>query len=352
MALLFKKIILILLPLIVMLSVYLVFDPFEVIYPYAVRYNDPNVSYNWDYNQVEMLLQNYEARKYDSFIFGNSRSMAFLCSDWVHHIDSPRTLHFAAAKEGVFGIHAKVMLLSRGKMPIRNALLVLDPWSLSLATNTPGFLYLKHPKTSGENLLTFHQTFFRSFIELKFFFGYLDYKLTGKVRPLFQDMFSEGITFDRVNGDKRLLGKEKSIEESPKAYYNSLGSTHQLYPRDLTTVHFADPVLSETHTRYLKEIRKIFDDNQTNYRLVISPTYDAKQLNPKDLAKITEIFGADRVHDYSGINQFTRDPHNYYENSHFRFRVGREIMDEIYATPLNPPTPLAPLDRGEAGGKP
>jgi hypothetical protein len=330
MAILFKKIILILLPLIVMLTVYLAFDPFEVIYPYKVHYNDPNIPYNWDYNQVEMLLRNYDARKYDSFIFGNSRSMAFLGSDWARHIDSPRILHFAAAKEGIFGIHAKVMFLSREKMPIRNALLVLDPWTLSLATNTPGFLYIKHPKTSGENLLTFHQTFFRSFIELNFFFGYLDYKLTGKVRPFFKDMFAEGITFDQVTGDKRLLGKEKSIEESPKAYYNNLATV--FYPRDLTVVQYADSEISETHTRYLKEIRKVFDDNQTDYRLVISPTYDAKQLHPKDLATLTKLFGKDRVFDYSGINRFTRDIHNYYENSHFRFRVGREIMDEIYTT--------------------
>ena len=35
-------------------------------------------------------------------------------------------------------------------------------------------------------------------------------------------------------------------------------------------------------------------------------------------------------YNYSGINRFTRDIHNYYENSHFRIRVGREIMDEIY----------------------
>jgi hypothetical protein len=326
---LFTTIILILLPLLIMLGVYLVFDPFEVVYPYEVHYNDPNIPYNWDYNQFEMLIRNYDARKYDSFIFGNSRSMAFLCSDWSRHIDSPRTLHFAAAKEGIYGIHAKVMYLSREKMPIRNALLVLDPWTLSLVANTPGFLYIKHPKTSGESLLTFHQTFFRSFIELKFFFGYLDYKLTGRVRPYFKDMFAEGITVDRVTGDKRLLDKEKSIEETPKAYYNNLAAV--FYPRDLTAAQDADPVISEIQVGYLKDIRKVFDENRTNYQIIISPTYDAKQLNPKDLAKITELFGADRVYDFSGINRFTRDIHNYYENSHFRIRVGKEIMDNIYA---------------------
>jgi hypothetical protein len=311
-----------------MIGVYLVFDPFEVVYPYKSHYNDPNIPYNWDYNQVEMLIRNYDTRKYDSFIFGNSRSMAFLCSDWARHIDSPRTLHFAAAKEGIYGIHAKIMFLSREQMPIRNALVVLDPWTLSLATNTPGFLYIKHPKTSGESLLTFHQTFFRSFIQLNFFFGYLDYKLTGRVRPFFKDMFAEGITFDRVTGDKRLLGKEKSIEDTPKAYYNNLGTV--FYPRDLTTEQYADAEISGIQAGYLKDIRKVFDDNRTNYQIVISPTYDAKQLNPKDLAILREIFGADRVYNYSGINRFTRDIQNYYENSHFRMRVGREIMDEIY----------------------
>ncbi len=279
---------------------------------------------------MDMLLRHYPERRYDSFIFGNSRSMAFLCSDWGHHIDSPRMLHFAAAKEGIFGIHGKVMYLEREKMPIRNALVVLDPWTLSLPTNTPGFLYIKHPKVSGESLLTFHETFFRSFIELKFFFGYLDYKLTGKVRPFFKDMFAEGITFDPISGDRRLLGKEKSIEETPEAYYKSLASV--FYPRDLTKVQFADPEIYDIQKRYLREIKNVFDEKHTNYQIVISPTYDVKQLNPKDIAVLREIFGADRVHDYSGINRFTRDVTNYYENAHYRFRVGREIMDEIYGT--------------------
>ena len=314
-----------------MLSLYLAFDPFEVVFPSRIHFRDPVVPANWDVNAVETLLRNYDTRQYDSFIFGNSRSMAYLCSDWVRHIDSPRTLHMAAAQEGIYGIHAKITFLSRRGIPIRNALLVLDPWTLSLTATTPGLLYIKHPKTTGESLLTFHETFFRSFIEPKFLAGYLDYRATGRVRPCFRELFVEGLTVDRVTGDKRFLGKERAIEETPDLYYKNLAAV--FYPRDLVALRYAAPAIGAVQAAYLQEIRKIFDANRTDYRVVINPTYDALKLDPGDLARLREIFGVSRVHDYSGINRFTRDLHNYYENSHFRIRVGREIMDEIYPRP-------------------
>ena len=328
MATLFKNIILILLPLIVMLAVYLAFDPFEVVFRYKTHYNDPRMPYNWDYNQVETLVNDYSSRRYDSFIFGSSRSMAFLTKDWLPYITLSRPFHFAAANESIYGVHRKMLFLSKEKMPIRNALVVLDSQLLSQVNNSSGFLYLKHPKLSGESSLTFHLTFFRSFIEVPFLIGYLDYKLTGKVRPLFKDKFNEGVSYDRITGDKFLPEKEKAIEETPEAYYNKLRSV--FYPRDFSKQEYSQEVLGSIQVGYLRDIRKVFDENRTDYRIIISPNYDLKRLSPVDIKEIHEIFGRDRVYDYSGINRFTRDMHNYYENSHFRTRVGKEILREIY----------------------
>jgi hypothetical protein len=328
MAKLFKKIILILLPLIVMSAAYLAFDPFEVIYTYKRHYNDPRINYNWDYNQTETLIRNYADRKYDSFIFGSSRSIAFITSDWRRFIDSPRILHFAAMNESLYGIHRKFVFLSKNHMPIRNALIILDAQLMSMPLNSTGLLFIKHPKVSGESPMTFHLTFFRSFIEMPFFIGYLDYKLTGKVRPPFRKMLGESLQYDPVTGDKLNAKLEKSIAESQEKYYKNMSSV--FYQRDFSK-HYAAPVLQSIQLAYLKDIGKILAENRTDYRIVISPNYDQSYLSREDLARLREIFGTDRVYDYSGVNRFTRDKHNYYENSHYRPLVARQILAELYA---------------------
>lgn len=326
---LLKKIILILLPLLVMLSAYLLFDPFEVVYRYRAHYNDPRIPCNWDYNQVETLIRNYAERRYDSFIFGSSRSTAFSTRDWLPYIPDGRPLHFAALNESIYGIHRKVLFLSREKLPIRNALIVLDTQLLSQVTNSSGLLYLKHPKISGESPLSFQLTCFRSFIDIPFLAGYLDYRATGRVRPLFSGSFVEGGGYDPATGDKFLPDKEKAIEETPEAYYKQRVSL--FFPRDFTKQGSSPPVLGGIQRTMLREMRGVFDRFGTDYRIVISPNYDLKRLNPEDLTLLRGIFGKERVYDYSGINRFTRDLHNYYETSHYRPRVGREIMREIYA---------------------
>ena len=59
-------------------------------------------------------------------------------------------------------------------------------------------------------------------------------------------------------------------------------------------------------------------------------SFDQKKINEKDLLIIEKIFGSKNVYDYSGVNEITLDIHNYYEKSHYRRRVGRKILDEIY----------------------
>jgi hypothetical protein len=45
---------------------------------------------------------------------------------------------------------------------------------------------------------------------------------------------------------------------------------------------------------------------------------------------LSGIFGTERVFDFSGVNEFTTDFRNYYEESHYRPQVAREILKRIY----------------------
>jgi hypothetical protein len=312
-----------------MLAFYLVYDPFEVIYTYKVHSLDPRITYNWDYNTTETLIRNYGERRYDSFIFGNSRALAFRCSEWRQYIDSPRTLHYAVAGESLYGIYKKFIYLSAHNMPIRYCLVVLDPSVLQVTSNGSSLLYIKHPRLSGGSLADFHLTFFRAFMNPSFFLGYVCYKATGTIPKQFTNKFADYQITDPVTCDKiRVLWDQALVENSDKYYAHLKG---KFYPRDELKKSYNPAVIKEVQLQYLKEIRKILAANRTNYKIVISPNYDQKYLDRSDLAKLNEIFGAEHVYDYSGINDITRDFHNYYETSHFRPSVARRIMDEVYA---------------------
>jgi hypothetical protein len=42
------------------------------------------------------------------------------------------------------------------------------------------------------------------------------------------------------------------------------------------------------------------------------------------------IFGKENVYDFSGINEFTEDYHNYYEAGHYRPLLGNKLLERIY----------------------
>jgi hypothetical protein len=122
---------------------------------------------------------------------------------------------------------------------------------------------------------------------------------------------------------------EKQLTDNSDRFYESRKAI--FYHRDETAKSYQPAVIKDVQLTYLKEIRRILAANGTNYKIIISPLYDQKYISPDDLVRLKEVFGPDNVYDYSGINDITRDIHNYYETSHFRPHVARRIMAEIYS---------------------
>ncbi|HTP65432.1 MAG TPA: hypothetical protein VMJ66_08585 [Geobacteraceae bacterium] len=323
-----KKIILILLPLIIMLAVYLACDPFEVLYSYKTHYNDPRISYNWDYNQTDNLMRNYDKFRYDSFIFGSSRSKAFLTRDWTEHIDSRKVFHYAALAETLYGVEKKIKFIDRRNIHMENCLLIFDTSLLAVTWNSTGHMFVKHPAISGESWTDFHLTFFRAFIDPTFFLTYLDHKIFGRVHALADNrLVISAMRYDPVTGDMELPDHERVIRENATKFY---ANPAIFYPRDFNVKKYSPPVIGQTQQCLLREIKQILTAHKTHYKVVISPNYDLNYLDRGDLEKLQEIFGRENVYDFSGINEYTRDVHNYYESSHFRPVVARRILDEIY----------------------
>ena len=78
-------------------------------------------------------------------------------------------------------------------------------------------------------------------------------------------------------------------------------------------------------------IKRILDEDHTNYRILINPLYDQMKLDTNDMKVIVRVFGKENVFDFSGVNDITDDRRNFYEISHYRPQVAARMLDTAYA---------------------
>src|SRR5579862_957076 len=317
------------LPILVTLGTYIYFDPFMVLRKYT-SYNETNgIELNRDYVSTEIFLRNYEREMYDSFIFGNSRTIAFTTTDWRKWIAPAKPYHFDASLESNYGISGKLDLIDSKGGAIRNALFILDASVLKAAADYDEHLLKKHPQVSGKNAVAFQTVFAKAYLSPTFVLPYLGREISGKKVAWLPDPFREStIEIDPLTNDMRAPDAEHEISANPEAYYRKHAAL--FFAREDKAGTELPAVIHEEQTKVLKHIQQKLQAHCTHYKLIIGPLYEQRKLHPDDLKILRELFGAENVCDFSGINDYTRDIHNYYEESHFRPSVGRSILECVY----------------------
>ncbi len=325
---------LLLLPFTLILGSYVVCDPFKVIrsHPDFYRVDEQFVMPNRDYASTELFLRNYPVYGYDSFIFGSSRSLAIRADDWQQYLRGASPFHFDASDESLYGIHAKIKYLHVHGVAIRNCLITLDADTLSQVQNSDGPLFVKHPATSGMNRLTFQLEFAQGYAKGRFFVAYLDRRIFGKFRPYMKGFIEDRrfLHLPRTN-DLYFASEDQAISANEEKWYR--GREQIFYPRPLTSQ--ASPrVIGSVQVNDLVEIADVMRGDNAIVRVLIHPAYDQKSLNAQDVETLRSIFGRNNVFDFSGINALTSDPHNYYETTHYRPMVGRQMLAAAYGSPV------------------
>ncbi len=125
------------------------------------------------------------------------------------------------------------------------------------------------------------------------------------------------------------VGAEELLDSNPEAYYETLTGFYRLYERTYTD-SVAALVIGKQQRDALEQLHALLKNGNTDYRIVISPLYNQIALNPQDLESLKEIFGEDKVFDFSGVNEYTNDVSNYYETSHYRPKLCNKILKQIY----------------------
>jgi hypothetical protein len=327
------KSIIFVLPFVMLLASFIVFDPFRVIKHYDDYSDKMFIIPNRDFVSTQVFIRNRQKYHYDSFIFGSSRTVAFKTETWIRYLDyGSKPFVFDASGESIFGIYKKIEYIDYIKENIKNCMIILcTDTFFSRDSDHDGHLFIKHPGVAGTSWLNFYSEFIKAYFDPKFLSSYYKYLLTHKYDSSMR-RFVEGrkIKYDSITNDVFLVDMDKEISSNLFEYYKN--RDNMFYERD-SAIIFKKPQITEKQLGMLKIIRDIFKKHHTNYKIIISPLYDQFQINPIDLNVLENIFGSDSVFNLSGKNFITENRENYYEVNHYRPVVGDRIIRDLYTNP-------------------
>jgi len=312
-------------PAIIFVSSYLYFDPFKVLWHYD-SYSYADVVSNRDFVSTTVFINNHQKNNYNSFIFGSSRTLAFRPDTWKQYLPkNARPFAFDASNESVYGIYTKLKYLDSKNVAIKNALILLcRDVSFAFTEDAKGHLFIKPPAVTGKCNLDFQWRFFKAYLAPKFLFSFYCYKIIGVYKPFMSGYIeNRKIAYGAVTNEIDIVDEENEIVKDPVAYYAT-----KTFPvranNKIDTRH-----INQRGLFMIKEIKRLLEKNNTNYRVVLSPLYDQVKFNPSDIALLKKEFG-NKLYDFTGKNSFTEFKTNYYEKNHFRPIVGTKIMGIIY----------------------
>lgn len=326
------KLLILFIPFLIMLGFYFKNDPFMVLKHYT-RYDHSPILLNEGYVEWQMYMNNRDSIAFNSFIMGNSCTMAYPCREWEKYLDSGRAMRFFGTAESMMAIYYKLQALERVGAPIENVLMILDKESLKKYQLMTGYSNILPPAMSGINNFKFQEAFCQAFFYPKFLFSYIDYKVFHQYRHYMKGIINPyGAVRDSVTNDA-INPRETMIKEEGEAYWknqaNMFKDKKDPYYRD-GRYREAKPVIFGNQINLLWKIEKLLQKHHTSIKIIISPDYNQVSINRKDVEKLKRIFGAENIFDFSGINKYTADIHNYYECGHYRPVLGTRILKEVY----------------------
>lgn len=324
------RIIIFLSPILLFMIIAILLDPFKVFFDYEDPYKDTFVTLNRENVVVERFEELYNEWHYNSFIFGNSRSQAFHCLEWMKYLpDNAKPFHFDTNGESILGIKNKLNFLQREDVNLNNALLVLDEQILNFVEERESHIYSIHPKLSGGSNIHYYAKFLKKSLNPSFFAAYTDYKLFDEKRDYMEGYIRSPNyhSYSPQTADV-YFHYEEEIKNDSIAYYKDKIKKGIFFNRTGLKKDTAD--LKPKAKEYLKEIAQILKSQKSQFKIVLSPLYNQRKLSQKKVAYLERLFGVENIYNFSGKNDYNELIGNFYESSHYRPFIAKKIMAEIY----------------------
>ena len=322
-----------LLPVFMLVALYVVKDPFHVVKPYQGCVYNPGdtiaLTINWGHVTIESYKYFDPEGHFDSFIFGSSLSGYYRIKDWKPYLPADaRPFHFNASRETLNGILNKLNYLTSRGVEIKNALIIMEDEMLRRKPLDSDVLFVQHPATAREvSWWNFHQLYFNAFRRPELV-GYLLYP-----KALTQTVLDKGYaTTDITN----------RIENINEGYYAWADSVIAVNPSEFfTPEHIAQyslplmelpcpPKVNSWVAAMLRDIAHVLKKQGTEYHIIIPPHYGYEAIDSQDLYILEDIFGENRVHDYSHDPELGSQLCHYYDDGHLIAQDCARLIDSAY----------------------
>lgn len=326
-----KKTSLFLFPIIFLMVVIISMDIFKILGSYDNYYDDSSAELNRGVIVLNIYKEQRKKKKFNSFIFGNSRSQAYKTHAWKKHLpDDAIPFHFDASGEGLFGISNKIKYLDRIGDTINHALLIIDRYALINVNNIKKHISITPPELSRESSFEFYKTIFKQNFNPKFLRAYFDFAITKEYKS-YMVGFLRDVKYrdycDVETGDL-YYGYDEWIKNDSLGFYST--SEKKERENKVGKPKFKS-IVTYKEMQQLRVIREIFEKHNTSYEIILSPAYDKIPLEERQLELVNFVFGKNHVHNFSGENEFTTNKSNYYESVHYRPHLANELMDIVYS---------------------
>ena len=322
-----------LLPVLLLVALYVVKDPFHVVKPYKGRVYNPGdtiaLTINWGHVSIESYKYFDPEGHFDSFIFGSSLSGYYRIADWQRNLpDDARPFHFNASRETLYGILNKLKFLRSRGVVIKNALLVIEDEMLMRRPLDGDVLFVQHPQTAPEvSWWNFHQLYFNAFRQPDIVAyllcpgpmtdrvleeGYATTDITDRIEPINEGYYGLADSLIAVN---------------PDAFFTP--SHIAQYSRPLKELPCEDKITGPVEA-LLNAISTILRKQGADYQVIIPPHYGYEAIASSDLYKMELIFGQDRVHDFSHDPDLGTNLRYYYDEGHLIAHECGRLIDSAY----------------------
>ena len=316
-------------PLVVLLGLYLWSDPFKCLYRFDINNVDNT---NREYLSTELFLRNEESQHYNSFIFSSSRGCGMNTYRWKTYLSpNARPFVFQAWSETLTGIEIKMNYLDEQQVPLDHVLILLDvPGSFNKEQLSHDAMTMKHYVFTEKSRASYNAIQYFNFIQKPSLWVS---SVRKKVNGLKTPCHSDTITNDwNINNKYNCIGipEQDSLRDCSEISRQTF--FEKVAHRGNEGVVVSEPLITVSFEDQLHHIKTILDGNKSDYYVILSPAYcyTNPAVNPADLEKLKEIFGEDRVYDFTGKNEMTDDYNNFTDPNHFGQRVGWMILEDIY----------------------
>ena len=180
------------------------------------------IGVNRAYGSTMTYINQNPKYHYDSFMFGNSRSLFYEIDTWKKYLPKNSVcMHFDEFGGSISGVRDKVAFIDKNGGQLKNALLVIDHNLLSSIEQKDGYLFIAPPiLKDNRNIIDFHIQHFRAFINPKILVALANYNMFRVFRPYMQNIISEDLStyIPKYNEFQKTL-TEKEIAKG--VYYDA-----------------------------------------------------------------------------------------------------------------------------------